>query len=237
MFRWRTLGNFFGAQAFFGIVAVVIVVSNAPIFQNVGTEKGSLERTLLVSHYIMLTISLFLLFLGTLLFRAHCPDVVAEHPYLNGFLEKRAPKPAPGTDDPGYQARYADALAEWEAWNESQPGRALTSAVLVVFIACFLLALCLEIASLLVFASSSGRVQQVAGSSPPRSAPVVISGAIPAKAQHPLESDRTASSPPCRTGSLVRESRTARHGNTEATNASPTVPKTSQSEKSQAMPH
>ena len=90
--RWSFARAFFRTESFFGIVALVIAISNAPVFQNVGIGDDWIQRYLLVTFYVSLIVALLALFVGRLLFELNCPEVIKKYAglddYLNGVPDK-----------------------------------------------------------------------------------------------------------------------------------------------------
>ena len=152
--KWDFSRNFLRTESFFGIVAVVIAVSNAPIFQNIGLVPSSIERTLLVCFYISLIFALLALFFGRILFELYCPDVVKKA----GTLEQHIGHIPDDTDEDA-QIRL-QMTAEWRTANQSERGQALTTISLAFFLFLFPLSFCLAALTLIQFGLTTNQGQQ-----------------------------------------------------------------------------
>lgn len=143
--KWAFIRSFLRTESFFGIVAVVIAVSNAPVFQNVGLDPDGTERLLLVSYYIALIFALLALFLGRVLFELYCPEVIKKAATLQQYLDATPDE----TDEDG-QIR-GEMTAEWKTANQQERGRLLTTTALTVFLLLFPLSFCLAALTLVQF--------------------------------------------------------------------------------------
>lgn len=157
--KWSFLKSFLATQSVFAIVGIVIVVANAPIFQNLGLDEQTPERYFLVSHYVTLIVSLFSLFFGGLLFELYCPELIKSNRSYLSYIEISCGREP--NDDADETAVNSWNLAAYEAtkfWNEENlvhKGRFRTSTALGFFLILFPLSFGSAVASLLLFAQTS----------------------------------------------------------------------------------
>jgi hypothetical protein len=219
--KWAFIRSFLRGSSFFGVVAIVIAVSNAPIFQNVGLAPRSFERGLLVAYYIALTLALLMLFASKIFFELHCPDLIKENGsferYLAGF-------PSGNTIDD--QVR-GERTAAWRTDNLAKTGRKTTSILLAAFIVFLPISFGLAAATLAQFAMTTGgdRPERRSGDIPTRLAP---ESAEKGEDSQNLSQAEPSSTPPlC---SVRIESCACASRNPPGRQMSPGVQKTSRSE-------
>lgn len=152
--KWAFARNFLRTESFFGIIAVVIAVSNAPVFQNVGIGQNDTEKILLVSFYISLIFALLALFFGKVFFELYCPDIIKKAGTLEQYIEH-----APDDTDEDAQIRL-EMTAEWRTANQNERGQTLTAISLMLFLLLFPSSFCLAALTLLQFGLTTNQGQQ-----------------------------------------------------------------------------
>lgn len=144
--KWAFARSFLRTESFFGIIAVVIAVSNAPVFQNIGIQPNGSERLFVVAYYVSLVLALLALFLGRILFELYCPEPVKSAATLDQYLVG-----IPDETDDDAEIR-GQMTAEWRTANQQQRGKNATTFTLFIFLFLFPASFCLAALALLEFA-------------------------------------------------------------------------------------
>lgn len=149
--NWSVNTTLFRNEAFLALIALALTVSNAPIFQNVGTsckdvEGACWERVSVAGFYIRLIFSLFPLVIGRIIVDVYCPPLIKKYPFFSN-LSETVPM-----SDPNFWEKRNDLLTIWEAENESQKGLLAARASVVIFTALVTGAFALATLSLFQFA-------------------------------------------------------------------------------------
>jgi hypothetical protein len=191
--KWAFIRSFLRGSSFFGVVAIVIAISNAPIFQNVGLTPRSYERSFLVAYYIALTLALLMLFASKILFELNCPDLIKENGsferYLAGF-------PSSSTLDDQIRS---ERTAAWRTDNIATRGRTATSLLLSAFIVLLPISFGLAALTLARFATAKAENPPTHQSDDTQALRAPVSAAKDAENQRPGQAGRSCNPPLCST--------------------------------------
>jgi hypothetical protein len=145
LFQWDFLALALRAELL-ALVGIIIAVTNAPIFQNVGVGDGAdpLEKPTVALFYGLMLLAVIPLALAKYCFEKFCPQLVKD-----GDLDRILSLTPPNSTS-NIRAR-ADVVAEWNNEVLRKDGRKLTSILLIVFYLLFLFSLLAGISSLALF--------------------------------------------------------------------------------------
>lgn len=154
--KWATAAAALRTESFVGLIATVLVVSNAPIFQNIGvstgcTEKSVMawywsERSLVSLFYGSLFASAFFLFCGRVLFDAYCPITIKTFPSAHLYVGQISIHSTNGV------MIRDEMIEDWDRENDAGRMKHVVTGVVVLFFTFFSLSFALAIAALARFA-------------------------------------------------------------------------------------
>jgi hypothetical protein len=147
---WSTLSQVFKSENYLALVATVLIASQAPIFETIGSftpeppvAKYSNPATLAAFFYLGLFLSGLALFIGRILFDSLCPELIKSYPNAPAYLER-----LPFQD---LTARAA-LLAAWEQEDQREKYRMVLTSFAVLFIISVTASFLLGATSLALFA-------------------------------------------------------------------------------------
>lgn len=179
--KWSFARGLLRTESFFGIMAVILAVSNAPIFQNIGIgNQDRLQRYLVVAFYVLLIFALLALFVARLCFDYFCPEPIRQSGSLAEYLSNM-----PDNDAEDAQIR-SEMAAEWNTANNKQQGKSITAATSYVFLLLFPLSFVVAALSLLEFGLTQSPSPITDQSTLPHSLLDHANGATPEAARVPL---------------------------------------------------
>ncbi|HTU13271.1 MAG TPA: hypothetical protein VMG08_20445, partial [Allosphingosinicella sp.] len=146
LMRWSTAAAALRTESFIGLITVVIAVSSAPVFQNVGAAaEYPYERQAVATFYSALIFSSLMLFFSRVSFEALCPPLIKSFTTLDSYLDRLPPA---SSEAILIRDRM---LNDWNESNDSKRHRWITTTLVWLFFISFVSAFLLAIVALALF--------------------------------------------------------------------------------------
>lgn len=148
--NWSAMSQVFKSENYLALVATVLITSQAPIFESIGSYQPTPTVSWLANpstyaalFYFGLFISGLMLFVGRIAFDCFCPELIKSYPNATAYIER-----LPFHD----LTTRANLLSVWETDDSQKKYLNIVRCFAFLFVASVVISIALGATSLLLFA-------------------------------------------------------------------------------------